>query len=105
MKAKQRLSIQRDIVTIHLESLQDMVLSVYNKKKGNFIFDQSRVPNFNVPDLEGFEVTPFSSKKQLRPFVSYKVPQIDTELVQKMRELNDWTKQENLNRKFESKQK
>merc|ERR1712232_585717 len=30
-------------------------------RHGNFIFDQSRVPNFNVPDLTGFELKPYVS--------------------------------------------
>lgn len=45
-----------------LESRSDWLFGTF-KYKGKFIFDENKVPKYDIPDLNGF---------QLKPYVSYK---------------------------------
>jgi len=58
-------------------------------RKSKFIFDPSRVPVYNVPDLTGFD---------LRPYVSVHTPKVDEDTLEKIRKLNDWRDPANFNR-------
>ncbi|CAD8104506.1 unnamed protein product [Paramecium sonneborni] len=59
-----------------------------------FVVDKSRVPQYDIPDLTGFE---------LKPYVSYHTPQVDKETQIKLERLNDFNLIENLVTRSETK--
>jgi len=56
-------------------------------RKSKFLFDPTKVPLYNVPDLTNFE---------LKPYVSYHTPRIDMDLKNKLKQLNQTNKRDGL---------
>eukprot|EP01017_Pseudomicrothorax_dubius_P024243 TRINITY_DN257_c0_g1_i4.p1 TRINITY_DN257_c0_g1~~TRINITY_DN257_c0_g1_i4.p1 ORF type:complete len:194 (-),score=44.01 TRINITY_DN257_c0_g1_i4:129-629(-) len=54
---------------------------------GRFLFDPTRVPLYDVPDLEGFE---------LKPYASFHTPKIEDSVKQTIEKLNDFNDPQNL---------
>ncbi|CAK90010.1 unnamed protein product (macronuclear) [Paramecium tetraurelia] len=68
---------------------------VFGKFVGSkFVVDKSRIPQYDIPDLTGFE---------LKPYVSYHTPQVDKETQTKLERMNDFNLIENLVPRSETK--
>lgn len=50
---------------------------------GNFYYDKSKVPEYDIPQIDNFE---------LKPYVSYSTPKISQEMMDEIKSLNNFEK-------------
>ncbi|KRX04506.1 hypothetical protein PPERSA_04321 [Pseudocohnilembus persalinus] len=93
LQTKEQLKKKGEIKQIHrLERDSKRVFGVQGKR--SFIFDVNKLPFYDVPSLNGFN---------LKPYVSVHTPKIEKQYMNQINQLNDYTLEENFDRENQEK--